>query len=149
MPDLRLSAEEREPLVAYLTTLRKEGADAVIPQWPETKPELVEEGRKLVQKLGCYGCHDIPGFEAAGAPGADLDTFGDKRREFLAWGEAKKQLFELVNGELSAARVRYTDLMDDPVYIESVLKKGAERARHHSVALMEKVREAVGISPMG
>ncbi|MEH6581907.1 MAG: tryptophan--tRNA ligase [Halioglobus sp.] len=71
------------------------------------------------------------------------------RQEFadgIAWGEAKKQLFELVNGEIGEARARYQQLMDDPGYIESVLKKGAERARGHSAPLMDKVRAAVGIS---
>jgi tryptophanyl-tRNA synthetase len=71
------------------------------------------------------------------------------RREFangIAWGEAKKQLFELVNDHLSQARKRYLQLMDDPAHIETVLKKGAERARVHSAALMDKVRDAVGIS---
>ncbi len=73
------------------------------------------------------------------------------RREFengIAWGEAKKQLFELVNGELADARERYGQLMDDPGYIESVLRQGAERARDYSVPLMRKVRDAVGISGM-
>jgi tryptophanyl-tRNA synthetase len=64
----------------------------------------------------------------------------------IAWGEAKKQLFELVNGELAGARERYQQLMDDPTYIEEMLLKGARRAREHSEPLMKKVREAVGIS---
>ncbi len=71
------------------------------------------------------------------------------RRDFdngIAWGEAKKQLFELVNGELAQARENYNRLMDDPGYIESTLQKGAERAREHSASLMQKVREAVGIA---
>ncbi|MBE9538163.1 MAG: tryptophan--tRNA ligase [Proteobacteria bacterium] len=67
----------------------------------------------------------------------------------IAWGEAKKQLFELINAELSDARLRYNQLMEDPAHIESVLQKGAERARIHSAALMKKVREAVGISSIG
>ena len=66
----------------------------------------------------------------------------------IAWGEAKKQLFELINGELAEARVRYNALMDDPAHIESVLLKGAQRARAHSEPLMKKVREAVGIGPI-
>jgi tryptophanyl-tRNA synthetase len=73
------------------------------------------------------------------------------RTEFangIAWGEAKKQLFELINTELSPARVRYQELMDDPAYIESVLQEGAERARGHSAPLMKKIREAVGISAL-
>ena len=71
------------------------------------------------------------------------------RSEFengIAWGEAKKQLFELVNGELGEARVRYQQLMEDPGHIENLLQRGAERAREHSAPLMQKVRQAVGIS---
>ncbi|MFT6366354.1 MAG: tryptophanyl-tRNA synthetase [Bacteroidia bacterium] len=73
------------------------------------------------------------------------------RTEFangIAWGEAKKQLFEMIDAELAPSRDRYQELMDDPGHIESVLKKGAERAREHSVPLMKKVREAVGIAAM-
>ena len=66
----------------------------------------------------------------------------------IAWGEAKKQLFELVNAELSPARERYQQLMDNPAYVEEVLRRGAERAREYSVPLMQRVREAVGISPI-
>jgi len=68
--------------------------------------------------------------------------------EGIAWGEAKKQLFELINAEIGGARDRYNELMDDPGHIESVLLKGAERAREHSASLMARVREAVGIGPI-
>ena len=82
---------------------------------------------------------------------ASADETARMRREFengIAWGEAKKQLFELVNGELIEARTRYSQLMDDPGFIESTLQKGAERAREHSLILMQRVRDAVGIAPM-
>jgi len=68
--------------------------------------------------------------------------------EGIAWGEAKKLLFERVNDELAQARIRYNELMADPGHVESVLLAGAERAREESSALMKQVREAVGISPM-
>ena len=80
---------------------------------------------------------------------ASADETARMRSEFengIAWGEAKKQLFELVNGELSEARGRYNELMDDPGHIEAELLKGAERAREHSSQLISKVRDAVGIS---
>lgn len=73
------------------------------------------------------------------------------RREFengIAWGEAKQQLFELVNSELSAARDRYDRLMNDPGHIEAVLQRGAVRARELSSSLMRRVRAAIGISPI-
>ena len=45
------------------------------------------------------------------------------REEFakgIAWGEAKKQLFALVNAELAPARERYQALMDAPAEIEEI-----------------------------
>ena len=80
---------------------------------------------------------------------ASVQETARMRSEFengIAWGEAKKQLFELINGELSEARVRYLQLMEDPDHIENLLQRGAERAREHSAPLMQKVRQAVGIS---
>jgi tryptophanyl-tRNA synthetase len=79
------------------------------------------------------------------APAAEITRMRREFAEGIAWGEAKKQLFELVNSELAEARDRYNRLMDDPAYIESVLRRGAERARENSTELMAKVREAVGI----
>ncbi|MAA86120.1 MAG: tryptophan--tRNA ligase [Haliea sp.] len=66
----------------------------------------------------------------------------------IAWGEAKRQLFELVNDTLAPARERYEALLNDPGQIEAVLQRGAERARAHSVPLLAQVREAVGIGAM-
>tara|TARA_R110001599_G_scaffold353231_1_gene590970 strand:- start:43931 stop:44938 length:1008 start_codon:yes stop_codon:yes gene_type:complete len=83
---------------------------------------------------------------------ASDDDIASMRREFengIAWGEAKKQLFELVNAELAGSRERYQQLMDEPHYVEEVLKKGADRAREYSVPLMEKVRAGVGLRPLG
>ena len=66
----------------------------------------------------------------------------------IAWGEAKKQLFELINAELAPARDRYNELMDNPAEIEEVLRAGGVKAREQSAVLMAKVRHAVGISAM-
>lgn len=66
----------------------------------------------------------------------------------IAWGEAKKLLFERVNDELAPARERYSEFLADPGSIEAVLRAGAERARAQARPLMEQVREAVGIGSM-
>lgn len=66
----------------------------------------------------------------------------------IAWGEAKKQLFELVNGELAEARERYNDLLANPKYMEELLQMGAEKARAYSTPLLQSCREAVGIRPL-
>lgn len=65
--------------------------------------------------------------------------------EGIAWGEAKQQLFQLVNNELSQARERYNELLAEPEKIEVALQKGAEKARTYAAPLMEKLRNAVGI----
>lgn len=65
--------------------------------------------------------------------------------EGIAWGEAKKQLFELINNQVGEAREKYEALLANPKHIEEVLQIGAEKARAESKPLLEKVRAAVGI----
>ena len=75
----------------------------------------------------------------------------DMRQAFaegIAWGEAKKQLFELINNQVGEAREKYEALLANPAHIEEVLQMGAEKARAHSKPLLEKVRAAVGIKKM-
>jgi tryptophanyl-tRNA synthetase len=76
----------------------------------------------------------------------------EMRQQFadgIAWGEAKKQLFELINDQLQAPRERYNQLIENPAEVEKILQQGAEKAREHSSALLADVRKAVGIRPLG
>jgi tryptophanyl-tRNA synthetase len=76
----------------------------------------------------------------------------EMRREFaagIAWGEAKRRLFELLDAELRDPRARYEELMAQPAQIEQLLRQGAARAREYSAPLLESVRAAVGIRPVG
>ena len=72
------------------------------------------------------------------------------RQQFLdgiAWGEAKKQLAELINAELAEAREKYQALMAAPAEVEKILQRGAEKARDESRPLLQALRRAVGIRP--
>ena len=42
-------------------------------------------GKKAVSRLGCYGCHDVPGFEQAKPVGTPLNDWGKKDAERLAF----------------------------------------------------------------
>jgi mono/diheme cytochrome c family protein len=42
-------------------------------------------GKKAIGQLGCYGCHDIPGFETAKPIGTPLNDWGKKDPERLAF----------------------------------------------------------------
>ncbi len=66
----------------------------------------------------------------------------------IAWGQAKKELFALIDEEIGEARERYVDLMDNPKKVETILQEGAEKARTYSRPLLEKVKQATGIRPI-
>jgi len=63
----------------------------------------------------------------------------------IAWGEAKKQLYELVNEELSEAREKYEALMEQPEKIEAILQEGAAKARAVATPFLSEIRKAIGI----
>ena len=75
-------------------------------------------------------------------------TMREAFTEGIAWGEAKKQLFELINGQLEEPREKYLELIANPSRVESVLQQGAEKARQHSQDLMSVLRNSVGIRPL-
>ena len=82
---------------------------------------------------------------------ASEQQIADMRQQFadgIAWGEAKKQLFELINDQLKQPRERYNQLVENPAEVEKILQQGAEKARQHSSALLADVRQAVGIRPL-
>ncbi len=51
-------------------------------EWEQKK--LLYIGRKTIGRYGCYGCHDIPGFEESGPIGVALQDWGRKDTAKLA-----------------------------------------------------------------
>ncbi len=85
MPRYRFTGREVTDLVAYITA---ELRDFDEQSWP-SPPAMsggVEAGQGLVRKYGCFGCHDIPGFERSGRVGAELTGYADKEVERLDFG---------------------------------------------------------------
>ena len=81
---------------------------------------------------------------------ADEAERGQMRQAFadgIAWGEAKKLLFERVNDELAPAREIYDRLMANPEEVEAILKQGAERLRPQSTALLKKCATPSACAP--
>jgi len=66
-------------------------------------------------------------------------------RDGIAWGQAKQQVFELINDELAEARVRYEALLEQPAEVESILRDGAAKARAFATPYLAQLRSAVGI----
>ena len=80
---------------------------------------------------------------------SQVQAMRDEFANGIAWGEAKRQLFELVNEQLKAPREKYLQLLENPAEVEAVLRQGADRARQSSSALIADVRRAVGIRSLG
>ena len=83
-------------------------------------------------------------YDAFASP-AQRQDFRAALRAGLAWGEAKKQLFELVEAQIGPLRARYAELMAHPDHIEAILQTGAAKARALAAPLLAELRQAVGL----
>lgn len=64
----------------------------------------------------------------------------------ISWGDAKQQLFERVDAELSPLRGRYDALMAEPEKIEALLRRRGQQLREkYAVPLLKELRHAVGL----
>jgi tryptophanyl-tRNA synthetase len=63
----------------------------------------------------------------------------------MAWGDAKQQLFSLLDAELAAGRERYDTLLQRPDDLEDILLAGAAKARAIAQPFLAELREAVGL----
>jgi len=79
--------------------------------------------------------HLVTLYDAFATP-AQRAAFRAALRDGLGWGEAKQQLFELINGQIGPLRARYDALMAHPEQIEAILQRGAERARALAAPLL-------------
>jgi tryptophanyl-tRNA synthetase len=64
----------------------------------------------------------------------------------MGWGQAKAMFFETLNCKIEKHRSEYERLLRDPGHIESVLEKGAQRAREIALPFMVQLREVTGFS---
>jgi tryptophanyl-tRNA synthetase len=79
---------------------------------------------------------------------ATAEQTAEMHQKFLdgiAWGEAKKELFALVNEELGEAREKYNALMAAPNDVEDILQAGAAKARSRAQSIVTPLRESMGL----
>lgn len=84
-------------------------------------------------------------YQAFATP-AQTAAFAQAFADGIGWGDAKQQVFERVDSELSEMRERYNALMAEPQKIEALLRRRAEQLRQQfAIPLLKAVREAVGL----
>ena len=87
-------------------------------------------------------------FQAFATP-SETKTMATRYRQGIAWGTMKLELFEYINTILKEPRKQYEELIKTPSDIDSILKKGAMKAREYSVPFLDQIRKAIGISLLG
>jgi hypothetical protein len=80
-----ISAEMRDELKGAEVELLKDTEGAVVDGQLTSNAKLLYVGRRAIAKYGCYGCHDIPGFEDAKPIGTTLADWGRKDPSKLAF----------------------------------------------------------------
>ena len=115
MPDLRLTDGEAADITAYLMESKKPAFESLpVPQIDDAALDEITleflrtslplaqaqerlsgmprdektlySGERLILRYGCFGCHDIEGFENAQKIGVDLSTWGSKMVTRLDFG---------------------------------------------------------------
>ena len=78
MPKFRLSPEQGRDLASFLMAeyVDFDLEDVLLPAPEPTQAESVSNGRRLVERSGCRGCHEIPGIDEEGEIAPELTSIG-------------------------------------------------------------------------
>ena len=90
-------------------------------------------------------CNIFKLYSLFATPEEKADLAAKYRGGNFGYGHAKQALFEIYMDYFAPMRKHREELEKDPAYIESVLKKGAEKANAIAEATLEEVRKAVGL----
>ncbi|MFK7819381.1 MAG: hypothetical protein AB8G99_11735 [Planctomycetaceae bacterium] len=86
--------------------LATEDGSAVVDEVEWRRRKLNYVGRKTISKYGCYGCHDIAGFETARPIGAALQDWGRKDTSKLAFEHIEEWLHHHGEADGSSTKER-------------------------------------------
>ena len=64
----------------------------------------------------------------------------------MGYGEAKQALFEAADAFIGPARERRASLAAQAGFVEDVLQTGARKAQEKAIAVLNRAREACGLS---
>jgi len=114
--------------------------------------------RKLIMKIKTNSLEpgepksteDCTLFDIYQAIAKPKESFLFKRQleQGMSWGDAKEELFVYIDDLFSGPKKEYLKLIDDQIYLESVLSKGAEKARDLSSPYLQEIKSAIGIGSL-
>ncbi|GJQ58306.1 MAG: hypothetical protein D8M57_05710 [Candidatus Scalindua sp. AMX11] len=151
MPNLQLNDEKARYLAAYLTTLTSETFEVSDEdtEWV-TDEELAEEGKSLIGRYGCFGCHEIRGMEERGKIGVELSEVGSKHVHLFDFGLKEHEMLHEIGikhptENVAATRRSWIEakLTDPRQFDEGKYKKPSDRLRMPDFGLTKDEVEAV------
>jgi len=82
------------------------------------------------------------------ASGSQINSMKKGLEDGISWGDAKNELYELLNTQLSNHRLKYDELIGNPLYLDKVLQQGAERAREVAKSNLDEIKSAIGLGSL-
>jgi mono/diheme cytochrome c family protein len=166
MPNLRLNEKEAADITAYLMSLKSEGfaerprpandpkaRDAVVLDYLKAQWSVAEAdaklagmddhartaflGEKTIARYGCFGCHNVPGFEKASPVGTELTEEGSKLIERLDFGFQEGKIPHSVPAWV------HKKLMNPRIFDEGKLKRHEELLKMPNFHFEEKEADAI------
>ena len=105
---------------------------------------LITDSKKPGEPKDTEASALYPLYQAFATP-LQTDAMRAAFAEGIAWGDAKQQLFDVIEAEIAPMRERYNVLMADPAHIEDILQAGAAKARAIATPFAKELRHAVGL----
>ncbi|WP_435170495.1 tryptophan--tRNA ligase [Paenibacillus glycanilyticus] len=78
------------------------------------------------------------------AADAQIEVMRERFRSGISWGEAKQELYQVMNAFLEGPREKYNRYMADRDQIDDILREGARKARAVAQPLLEQVKYRLG-----
>ena len=80
------------------------------------------------------------------ASAQEISNMKQLYKDGIGWGDVKKDLFTAINNEIIPIREKYNELKDKPDLLNDLFSDGARKVRPQAQELIDKLREAIGIS---
>jgi tryptophanyl-tRNA synthetase len=78
------------------------------------------------------------------ASSGQIEELRERYRSGISWGEAKQELYQVMNAFLEEPREKYHHYMSSRDQIDEILREGAKKARAMAQPLLEEVKRKIG-----
>lgn len=125
MPKLELTPDDVTNLTAYVATLRDKAVKELLAT--DMTPGNSDDGKALVQRLGCLGCHHIKGQNDPSKVGVSVSDVADKRMDELPFGnsDVPHTKWDWIRNKIRKPDIYQTT--DMPMYMPDYVMTDAQR----------------------